>query len=516
MSPLALTSDIQTIQKKTTVTEHECYHTTTLCQERFQTLANIHLAEKFIFCGASPFPCKPGPMLRKKASRRCIKLFLQIGFENIVEMAKIRYIPHTLLQHMAAAYNRLQFVIPYFTNKRQHTVKHMDDSVKPTPELQKELNRRNAREARLQGFCNLFIDDRQAQGDVQGAVLDHIEGRYLSLFVNAPIGIFQCDKEGGLLNVNPKLAAMCGYEDEDHMLDNAAGLGDIFAGPWPAEGLLQRFIDNKESGGVEIKIRGRAGNDLWTVLYVASTPDSTGHTLYWDGFVVDINAQKLIEQSRQNVEHLIRHDVKNPIIGAAGLARSMLKRDQLQGELREIAQMIMEQCSKALDILQHSLDIYRMEQGVYTPEETQVDLEELLASVTGNIQQIADEKGILVQKDIHNSKMIVQGSQRHLETMFTNLVKNAVEASPPEAVVHLTLQKAKAEGFVTVNVTNPGVIPKSIRPVFFEQFTTSGKDDGSGLGTYSARLIARAHGGDMTFTTSRKNGTTLTVNLPLA
>lgn len=44
---------------------------------------------------------------------------------------------------------------------------------------------------------------------------------------------------------------------------------------------------------------------------------------------------------------------------------------------------------------------------------------------------------------------------------------------------------------------------------------TSVHTAGSGIGTYSAQLIAEAHGGSITLETSEENGTTLAIVLPL-
>ena len=48
----------------------------------------------------------------------------------------------------------------------------------------------------------------------------------------------------------------------------------------------------------------------------------------------------------------------------------------------------------------------------------------------------------------------------------------------------------------------------------FRKYTTSGKEHGTGLGTYSAAMIARTLGGDITFATSEEAGTSVFVTLP--
>jgi signal transduction histidine kinase len=52
--------------------------------------------------------------------------------------------------------------------------------------------------------------------------------------------------------------------------------------------------------------------------------------------------------------------------------------------------------------------------------------------------------------------------------------------------------------------------------VFFEKYSTSGKDTGTGLGTYSAKLMANIQGGDIGFESTEQTGTCLIISLPRA
>ena len=47
-----------------------------------------------------------------------------------------------------------------------------------------------------------------------------------------------------------------------------------------------------------------------------------------------------------------------------------------------------------------------------------------------------------------------------------------------------------------------------------EKFATSGKERGTGLGAYSARLIATTLGGGIDYVSAEETGTTITVRLP--
>lgn len=66
-----------------------------------------------------------------------------------------------------------------------------------------------------------------------------------------------------------------------------------------------------------------------------------------------------------------------------------------------------------------------------------------------------------------------------------------------------------------VAIENRGVVPPDIRTRFFDKFITSGKQGGTGLGTYSAKLLTEAQHGQIHMEVSdMDNLTTITVTLP--
>jgi signal transduction histidine kinase len=109
------------------------------------------------------------------------------------------------------------------------------------------------------------------------------------------------------------------------------------------------------------------------------------------------------------------------------------------------------------------------------------------------------------------SRVNVSGERLLLHTMLANCLKNAVEASPEGGLVDVDLSDGQ---FVTVRVHNQGAVPESIRKTFFRKFATAGKVGGTGLGAYSAKLVAEVHGGAIAMESSEEGGTTITIRLP--
>ena len=106
---------------------------------------------------------------------------------------------------------------------------------------------------------------------------------------------------------------------------------------------------------------------------------------------------------------------------------------------------------------------------------------------------------------------MLQGEELLTFSMLGNLLKNAVEASPRQSRVTV---KISAENDILITIHNFGVVPEEIQSRFFEKYATSGKESGTGIGTYSAKLMAEVQGGEIAFDSSGEEGTTITVRFP--
>ena len=106
----------------------------------------------------------------------------------------------------------------------------------------------------------------------------------------------------------------------------------------------------------------------------------------------------------------------------------------------------------------------------------------------------------------------VAGEELLCHSMLSNLLKNAIEASPQDESLSVSLEKG--EDRAVLRITNKGAVPEEIMGRFFEKNVTAGKSKGVGLGTYSAKLMATTLGGDIRLDARREGETTIVVRLP--
>ena len=117
--------------------------------------------------------------------------------------------------------------------------------------------------------------------------------------------------------------------------------------------------------------------------------------------------------------------------------------------------------------------------------------------------------------------LFIDGRAKQLEIIFTNLLKNAIEAitqrSAPNDAPRVAIETQMLKETIAVSITDsgPGIRPDQVHLLFKSHFTTKGSH-GSGMGLYLSRQIARAHGGDIQVDLSADRGARFIVTLPLS
>ena len=224
------------------------------------------------------------------------------------------------------------------------------------------------------------------------------------------------------------------------------------------------------------------------------------------------NNQKLQHAMRslEDVERIARHDLKTPLVSIIAAPNLLRAGRAMDAREEGVLSMIERAASRALNMINLSLDLYQMETGNYVFEATSVDLTALILSVIQDLAGHAESKLVLVQISGHQPHIWVEADDALCYSIVANLLKNAVEAAPQNSTVKVMLESATK---VNLRIQNQGTVPESMRERFFAKYATSGKEGGTGLGTYSSHLLAKIQGGNLAMETSEVDGTTLTLEL---
>ncbi|MDQ5905518.1 MAG: two-component system, sensor histidine kinase and response regulator [Pseudomonadota bacterium] len=221
-----------------------------------------------------------------------------------------------------------------------------------------------------------------------------------------------------------------------------------------------------------------------------------------------------------DVDHITRHDIKGPLAGVIGLIQTLAMDESISHskQLTEQLHLIEETTQQVLDMINLSSQLFKIESGSFVLDAKPVNIGDLLQRIVdiSRASFAGKNLNVLMKTGIPTSDGLPQafGDAMLCYSLLQNLVKNACEAAPEGSQVSITLHDQDP---LQIVIANKGVVPEGIRERFFEKFVTEGKPGGSGLGTYSAKLLTEAQGGQIALDVSDESATTtITVVLPRA
>lgn len=211
----------------------------------------------------------------------------------------------------------------------------------------------------------------------------------------------------------------------------------------------------------------------------------------------------------------VSHELRTPLTvirGNVDLMRRMRSIDE------ESLASIDEESKRLTRMVGDLLLLTQAEQGRLTLNLTPVELDSLLLEAFGEMRVLAGSRVKVKLTDI--DQVLVEGDRDRLKQVLINLISNAIQYTPAEGEVTLSLDKADGQARFTVRDTGPG-IPAADLPHIFERFyraekarTRSG-DSGFGLGLSIVHWIVTRHGGRIEVQSQEGKGTVFTVFLPL-
>jgi two-component system, sensor histidine kinase ChiS len=214
---------------------------------------------------------------------------------------------------------------------------------------------------------------------------------------------------------------------------------------------------------------------------------------------------------REDVERMSRHDLKTPLGSIHGAARLLREDPRLAQDQQELVAVVQRAALRMLEMVNLSLGLFRMQTGTYELRPRTVDLREVVALVMVDLHAQAQAGGVVVRvQDRGPAPVPARAEELLCYSIVANLLKNAIEASQPGEQVTIGFGR---DDPVTVRIHNPAQVPPDIAARFFDMYVSGGKGGGTGLGTHSARLMARTQHGDLVMQTG-PGGTALTLTLP--
>jgi signal transduction histidine kinase len=232
---------------------------------------------------------------------------------------------------------------------------------------------------------------------------------------------------------------------------------------------------------------------------------------------VAIENARLFEQSDLVSE--VVHELRTPMTSIIGYSR-LLNMPGIADETRvQFAETIHREATRLGKMVNDFLDWARLEAGRVRFAEGPVDVGHLVDETARLIEPQAQERGIVVAKEIPPEPLIVTGDEARLKQVFLNLASNGIKYNCDQGRLDFVVRRTSDQALIAVRDTGAGIPEESVDKLFQRFYRVPGTENvvrGTGLGLNITKSLVEAHGGKIDVESTVGEGTTFTVSLPLA
>ncbi len=237
-------------------------------------------------------------------------------------------------------------------------------------------------------------------------------------------------------------------------------------------------------------------------------------------------AARLTEEERMRSDFIsmLSHEIRTPLTSIRESVN--LIAEEVMGDINEKQRRFLLIASHELErittLLNHLLQISRLEAGAVEIHQREIDLCEFVLGAISRLIPAAEAKDISIHSDIAPGISNFHCDPDNLQQVLLNLLGNAVKFSPHGSEILVSVRRedtGKVSNLVfSITDKGPGIPDAEQSLVFHKYYRASGvrdEVDGVGLGLSISKYIVEAHGGEIGVRSRLDEGSTFSFTLPV-
>jgi len=213
----------------------------------------------------------------------------------------------------------------------------------------------------------------------------------------------------------------------------------------------------------------------------------------------------------------VSHELRTPLTILRGELEDAVRQRSVP-ELLDAVGSALEETERLQMIVDHLLEISRLDQGKVLRDRVCLDLGDLARTTTEQMRLLAEVKSVEVRYVVAEGVQ-VYGDPLYLKQAIVNLVDNAIKYAPMGGWVEVKVTSADHIGVLEISDNGPGIPPDAL-PFLFDRFYRADKarsrdTGGVGLGLAIVKAICAAHAAEITVFNSEPHGSRFRIEFPL-
>lgn len=351
---------------------------------------------------------------------------------------------------------------------------------------------------------------------------------------NLAEGVAAFGGDGRLKLWNPSFARLWALNPEDmegmpHVTKLVEKFNDFFdASSWPRarDNILSQALDRNMRDGILTR-----SDD--TVLEFAAVPLPDGGMLVTHSDITDTirveNALREKTSALETAERLkleflanVSYQLRTPLNAIIGFTEILDKEyfGSLNTRQKEYTRGLGEAGERLMNLINDILDLSSIEAGYMTLEKGSIDICNVLQDITNLTQEWARSQRIEVELSCNKETGKIIADERRIKQVLLNLIRNAIEFTPPGGRIILSAEKDREDVLIRVKDTGSGIPQEDLERVFkpFEKAESAREEEeskrgGAGLGLTLVKNIIELHGGEISIDSQIDKGTTVSIRL---
>jgi PAS domain S-box-containing protein len=298
--------------------------------------------------------------------------------------------------------------------------------------------------------------------------------------------------------------------------------------PWHAamhDREIDQVIATKGFVRGEVPFNGAFGRRVYEYIFVPVLgPDGEVEAIA--GTTRDVTDRKVAEEALRDANRrkdeflaMLAHELRNPLAPISAAAQ-ILQMDALNQEMtRKTSQIISRQVRHMTALIDDLLDVSRVTQGLVTISKSPLDFKSVVYTALEQVRPFIETQRHHLLFDLAAEPAMVEGDQKRLVQIVTNLLNNAAKYTPQGGAIQVRLLVGPS--VLTLSVEDNGIgMPVELQPHVFELFiqaerTSDRTQGGLGIGLALVRTLTELHGGTVScFSEGKGKGSLFTVLLP--